>query len=213
MFSLASRLRAPAIKAHRLRCSTSLVFRPAFNKARAAAPVNKATAEVAEVADTLLSAEFASAVSALRLREVSQFLLEHPVASFTASVAALFIIPKLVEAFVRYLAAPVAIALLAFYVLEFPEDSAVIVTTVLDWVNSNPELTSVLVIGLALFGLAPALLTALGATALVYALLSVTFGTQLPEVREMQGTLGETLTKVQLFSGLAMKRLELLLKQ
>jgi hypothetical protein len=54
-----------------------------------------------------------------------------------------------------------------------PQESAVVITSVLDWVNSNPELTSGIVIGLALFGLAPAILTALGATALVYALLSV----------------------------------------
>lgn len=54
---------------------------------------------------------------------------------------------------------------------------------VLDTINSNPEATSVVLIGLALLGLVPALLTAAGATALVYLLLSVAFGpANVPEV-------------------------------
>ncbi len=69
---------------------------------------------------------------------------------------------------------------------------------VLDAITSNPEVTSVALIGLALLGLVPALLTAAGATALVYLLLSVVFGpANVPEVsgqgpgkREMEsGTL------------------------
>lgn len=57
--------------------------------------------------------------------------------------------------------------------LDAAQESAILITTVLDWINTNPELTSILVIGLAVFGLAPAIITAVGATALVYALLSV----------------------------------------
>ncbi|EFJ48338.1 hypothetical protein VOLCADRAFT_104824 [Volvox carteri f. nagariensis] len=209
MASLASRLRISLQNGQRMKLSPC-VLRPGLSKNRTV--LVKATVEVAQVAGALTSADIASALSTVPLQDASKFLLEHPVATFSLSVAALFILPKLIEAFIRYLAAPVAIALLAFYVLEFPEDSAVIITTVLDCINSNPEVTSVVVIGLALFGLAPALLTALGATALVYALLSVSFGTQLPEVREMQGSFGETVTKVQIFSSIAAKRFEQLLK-
>ncbi len=54
---------------------------------------------------------------------------------------------------------------------------------VLDAITSHPEVTSVALIGLALLGLVPALLTAAGATALVYLLLSVAFGpANVPEV-------------------------------
>ncbi|GIL57696.1 hypothetical protein Vafri_12859 [Volvox africanus] len=209
MASIAPGLRIATPNVKLVKCHPRL-FRPGLNKRRTV--LVKATAEVAEVADVLISADIANSLSAFPVRDVSKFLLEHPVASFSLSVAALFILPKLIEAFIRYLAAPVAIALLAFYVLEFPEESAVIITTVLDWMNSNPELTSILVIGLAVFGLAPAIFTAVGATALVYALLSVSFGTQIPEVREMQGTFGQTVTRVQFLSSVAAQRVEQLLR-
>ncbi|GLI67886.1 hypothetical protein VaNZ11_012177 [Volvox africanus] len=209
MASIATVLRIATPNVKHMKCRSRL-FRPGLYKKRTV--LVKATAEVAEVADVLISADIANSLSAFPVRDVSKFLLEHPVASFSLSVAALFILPKLIEAFIRYLAAPVAIALLAFYVLEFPEESAVIVTTVLDWINSNPELTSILVIGLAIFGLAPAIFTAVGATALVYALLSVSFGTQVPEVREMQGTFGQTVTRVQFLSSVAVQRVEQLLR-
>ncbi|GIL90913.1 hypothetical protein Vretifemale_18618 [Volvox reticuliferus] len=209
MASIAPRLHIPTSTVKHLKCHPRL-FRPGLTENRIV--LVKATAEVAEVADALISADIANSISAFPVRDVSKFLLEHPVASFSLSVAALFILPKIIEAFIRYLAAPVAIALLAFYVLEFPEGSAVIITTVLDWINSNPELTSLLVIGLAILGLAPAIFTAMGATALVYALLSVSFGTQLPEVREMQGSFSETVTRVQFLSSIAAQRVEQLLR-
>lgn len=57
----------------------------------------KAATEVSGVVDTLVPADIANFISAAPLREASQFLLEHPIASFTLSVAALLIVPKLIE--------------------------------------------------------------------------------------------------------------------
>ncbi|KXZ44537.1 hypothetical protein GPECTOR_65g155 [Gonium pectorale] len=187
--------------------------------ARLAVPVKGSTvSEVAVLADATVSdlaSAFTAVTSSPEIREAGSFLLEHPVASFAISVGAVLLIPKLIEAFVRYLAAPVAIALVAFYTIENPEESATMVTTVLEWINAHPELTSLLALGLALFGLAPALLTAFGATALIYGLLSISFGTQLPEVREMQGEFKETVSRVQLLTsvaGLRFQQLQQLLK-
>ncbi|GFR50163.1 hypothetical protein Agub_g12328 [Astrephomene gubernaculifera] len=191
-----------------------MVLRTGARTGRFKAPVVAAHAasEVVEVATALTKVDATTLLPSLSIRDASEFILEHPVASFSVSVLALFLVPKLVEAFLRYLAAPILIALVAFYSLENPQESATFVTTVLGWVNANPELTSVIVIGLALFGLAPALLAGFGATALIYALLSVSFGTRLPEVREMQGTFGETVSRAQVVSTIATKRVEQLLK-
>ncbi len=44
-----------------------------------------------------LSAELAEVLSSSSVKETTQFLLEHPVATFVSAVAALYIVPRLVE--------------------------------------------------------------------------------------------------------------------
>ncbi|KAG2483653.1 hypothetical protein HYH03_017456 [Edaphochlamys debaryana] len=164
-------------------------------------------------AATDLSADIAAAFDQMQLGSAPSFLLEHPVATVAVAALTLYLAPRIVEAFIRYLALPVAIALVAFYALEFPEESATAVTTFLQVINDNPSIASVIIIGLAIFGLIPALTAAFGAAALVYCLLSLSFGTQVPEVKEMQGTFGQTVSNVRFASQLAYQRLnQLLLK-
>ncbi|KAG2426892.1 hypothetical protein HXX76_012679 [Chlamydomonas incerta] len=149
----------------------------------------------------------------VEVTQVSEFMVDHPVATFAGAVGAVLVIPKLVELFVRYLAGPVAVALLAFYVLENPVDAASIVTTVLDFVNDNPIVITIAIVGTAIAGLVPALLTATAATLLVYALLSVSFGTSVPEVQEMQGSFGETVENLQVLGKVAYRTVERLMQQ
>ena len=59
-------------------------------------------------------------------------------------------------------------------------------TTVLDFVGEYPEVTSLVILALAVFGLLPAITVASAATLAVYLLLSVSFGTKLPAVEAMQ---------------------------